>query len=61
MNTGVFKPEENAYPGIFIRGEDALAFAGWLKATDEQREVMEQHGVENPTRRLLALLESCKA
>lgn len=30
MNTGVFHPDSNRFPGVFIRGEDALKWARCL-------------------------------
>ena len=59
MNTGAHKPDSCAYPGVFIRGEDALRFAGWLKADADERKRLESLGVLPCTDELVRLLDSC--
>lgn len=53
METGAVQFEGEPYPGIFLRGDDALRYAGLLKK-------MLPAPVRRPTfAALIALLESC--
>jgi len=58
MQSKVFHPEQNAYPGVFLSGTDALWLAGWLKASESERVELASNGAD-PTRYMVELLSSC--
>jgi hypothetical protein len=60
MITGPYKPEGHPYPGVFIAGDTAIAWAGWLKASADEREKMARLGASDPTKSIIQTLESCK-
>ncbi len=64
MNTGVFKPEGHPYPGIFIRGEDALKWAEALRLikNGDTAEIARRASLGSyaPLSQLIDIFESCR-
>jgi hypothetical protein len=62
MKTGTFKPDDRAYPGVFISGDDALyRFAPALRTLIEEGSPMPKAVADQAAREMLALLLSCEA
>ena len=59
MKTGIFKPNENKWPGVFICGDDVLGFAQQITMAQEAGFLPNDGAGFLLLLRLVELLKSC--